>query len=190
MILQKHRALFFPEVRERRPELLQREVLGDVARENPVDDVGREHRQPHRPGHLARLPPDGVDDKEPATVSASQMNAQVAQKQVAERIADAIAPTVLRQIAEQPELAQEVLETTTAPQKRSLMNAALEVPRREQRPMNTSKLVKAAIDAKFWTPTAGKTPKQFLYGRFFTEIKTARQPCVRKSAERGKFELA
>ena len=126
----------------------------------------------------------------PATVPASQMNAQVAQEQVAERIADAIAPTVLRQVAEQPELAQEVLETTTAPQKRSLMDAALEVLRREQRPMSTSELVKAAIDARLWTPTAGKTPEQSLYGRFFTEIKTARQPRVRKSAGRGKFELA
>lgn len=60
LILQKHLAQFFPEVRERRPELLQREVLGDVALQDSVDDVGREHRQAHRPGNLARLPPDGV----------------------------------------------------------------------------------------------------------------------------------
>lgn len=56
--------------------------------------------------------------------------------------------------------------------------------------MNTTEMVRAAIDASLWAPTEGKTPEQSLYGRIFTEIKTARHPRLKKSAERGKFELA
>jgi hypothetical protein len=77
------------------------------------------------------------------------------------------------------------------PQKKlSLVNAALEVLKAEGRPMNTRELVKAAVERGLWIPTASKTPEQSLYGAFFLEMKNAGHPRMKKSAERGKFELA
>lgn len=130
------------------------------------------------------------DDQEtPATVPASRMAAGAIQEQAAERVAEAVAPMAPQQAEANPKLAQEPLETTPG-RKLSLLDAALEVLRCEQRPMNTTEMVRTAINASLWTPTAGKTPEQSLYGRIFTEIKTARHPRLKKSAERGKFELA
>jgi hypothetical protein len=50
--------------------------------------------------------------------------------------------------------------------------------------------VKLAKERRLWVPTACRTPEQSLYGAFFLEIKNSDAPRVRKSAERGKFELA
>lgn len=78
-----------------------------------------------------------------------------------------------------------------APKKKlSLLNAAIEVLRQEARPLNTRELVKLAKERRLWVPTACRTPEQSLYGAFFLEIKNSDAPRVRKSAERGKFELA
>ena len=74
--------------------------------------------------------------------------------------------------------------------KLSLLNAAIEVLKAEGRPLNTRELVKLAKDRGLWTPTGCRTPEQSLYGAFFLEIKNAEKPRIRKSAERGKFELA
>ena len=74
--------------------------------------------------------------------------------------------------------------------KLSLLNAAIEVLKAEGRPLNTRELVKLAKDRGLWTPTGCRTPEQSLYGAFFLEIKNAKKPRIRKSAERGKFELA
>ena len=76
------------------------------------------------------------------------------------------------------------------PRKLSLANAAVEVLRQENKPLNTRELVKLATERGLWTPTACRTPEQSLYGAFFLEIKNSDSPRIRKSAERGKFELA
>ena len=74
--------------------------------------------------------------------------------------------------------------------KLSLANAAVEVLRQENKPLNTRELVKLATERGLWTPTACRTPEQSLYGAFFLEIKNSDSPRIKKSAERGKFELA
>ena len=74
--------------------------------------------------------------------------------------------------------------------KLSLANAAVEVLRQEGKPLNTRELVKLATERGLWTPTACRTPEQSLYGAFFLEIKNSDSPRIKKSAERGKFELA
>jgi hypothetical protein len=76
------------------------------------------------------------------------------------------------------------------PRKLSLANAAVEVLRQENKPLNTRELVKLATERGLWTPTACRTPEQSLYGAFFLEIKNSDSPRIKKSAERGKFELA
>ena len=76
------------------------------------------------------------------------------------------------------------------PRKLSLANAAVEVLRQENKPLNTRELVKLATERGLWTPTACRTPEQSLYGAFFLEIRNSDSPRIRKSAERGKFELA
>ena len=60
----------------------------------------------------------------------------------------------------------------------------------EGRPLNTREIVKLATERGLWTPTACKTPEQSLYGGFFLEIKNSANPRIKKSAERGRFELA
>ena len=74
--------------------------------------------------------------------------------------------------------------------KLSLANAAVEVLKQENKPLNTRELVKLATERGLWTPTACRTPEQSLYGAFFLEIKNSDSPRIKKSAERGKFELA
>lgn len=87
--------------------------------------------------------------------------------------------------------AVETAETAEKPRKKlSLLKAAIEVLRLEGRPLNTRDIVKLAVDKGLWEPTGCKTPEQSLYGAFFLEIKNAEAPRVKKSAERGKFELA
>ncbi len=76
------------------------------------------------------------------------------------------------------------------PRKLSLANAAVEVLKQENKPLNTRELVKLATERGLWTPTACRTPEQSLYGAFFLEIRNSDSPRIRKSAERGKFELA
>lgn len=128
-----------------------------------------------------------------------------AMEYVAERIAEAVAPQVVGQVAAMPELAGVVAQiagsaeaeppaeepAVARPRKKlSLVNAALEVLKAEGRPMNTRELVKAAVERGLWIPTASRTPEQSLYGAFFLEMKNAGHPRMKKSAERGKFELA
>ena len=60
----------------------------------------------------------------------------------------------------------------------------------EGRPLNTREIVKLATERGLWTPTACRTPEQSLYGAFFLEMKNSSSPRIKKSAERGKFELA
>mgnify|MGYP000866129803 FL=1 len=123
-----------------------------------------------------------------------------AMEYVAERVAEAVAPQVAAQVAAMPELAAEVADATVPaepaqdapkPQKKlSLVNAGIEVMKQEGRPLNTREIVKLATERGLWTPTACRTPEQSLYGAFFLEMKNSTNPRIKKSAERGKFELA
>ena len=133
-----------------------------------------------------------------------------AMEYVAERVAEAVAPQVAAQVAAMPELAAEVADAAVPaeeppaeepsaepaqnapkPQKKlSLVNAGIEVMKQEGRPLNTREIVKLATERGLWTPTACRTPEQSLYGGFFLEIKNSTNPRIKKSAERGKFELA
>lgn len=115
-------------------------------------------------------------------------------------VAEAVAPQVAAQVAAMPELAAEVANAADAaapaqdgpkPQRKlSLVNAGIEVLKQEGRPLNTREIVKLATEGGLWTPTACRTPEQSLYGAFFLEIKNSANPRIKKSAERGKFELA
>ena len=74
--------------------------------------------------------------------------------------------------------------------KRSLLDAAVEVLRLAQMPMNTREIIEAAIELKLWQPTGAKTPEQTLYGAIVRENKTKEQPRIVKSAIKGKFIYA
>ncbi len=133
-----------------------------------------------------------------------------AMEYVAERVAEAVAPHVAAQVAAMPELAAEVADAAAPaeeppaeeppaepaqdapkPQKKlSLVNAGIEVMKQEGRPLNTREIVKLATERGLWTPTACRTPEQSLYGAFFLEMKNSANPRIKKSAERGRFELA
>ena len=128
-----------------------------------------------------------------------------AMEYVAERVAEAVAPQVAAQVAAMPELAAGVADAAAPaeeppaepaqdapkPQKKlSLVNAGIEVMKQEGRPLNTREIVKLATERGLWTPTACRTPEQSLYGGFFLEIKNSANPRIKKSAERGRFELA
>ena len=126
-----------------------------------------------------------------------------AMEYVAERVAEAVAPQVAAQVAAMPELAAEVADAAVvadaaepaqdAPKPRrklSLVSAGIEVMKQEGRPLNTREIVKLATERGLWTPAACRTPEQSLYGAFFLEMKNSSSPRIKKSAERGKFELA
>lgn len=71
----------------------------------------------------------------------------------------------------------------------SLMNAAVEILRRSEHPLNTREIVAQAVTAGLWTPTDAKTPEQTLYGTIFREIATKENPRIVKAEQKGKFEL-
>lgn len=81
-------------------------------------------------------------------------------------------------------------EAVAAPRKNlSLVDAAVEVLRAEKRPMGVKELVKLATERGLWIPTKAKTPEQSLYGGLYLEMKNSAHPRVKKSAEKGRFEL-
>ena len=69
----------------------------------------------------------------------------------------------------------------------SLMNAAVEVLRRSEHPLNTREIVAQAAALGLWMPTGAKTPEQTLYGAIFREIATKEQPRIVKEEQKGKF---
>ena len=71
--------------------------------------------------------------------------------------------------------------------KRSLLDAAVEVLRLAQMPMNTREIIEATIELKLWQPTGAKTPEQTLYGAIVRENKTKEHPRIVKSDLKGKF---
>lgn len=81
------------------------------------------------------------------------------------------------------------MERPAQPPKRlSLVDAAYEVLKAKGRPMNTTEMVRLAVERGLWTPNGGRTPAQTLYGRIFEEIRHARRPRFRKASVRGLFE--
>ena len=74
--------------------------------------------------------------------------------------------------------------------KMSLMDAAVEVLKTSEQPLNTREIVKTATEKGYWIPTSCKTPEQTLYGSIFREIATKENPRIVKSEQRGKFQLA
>ena len=72
----------------------------------------------------------------------------------------------------------------------SLMNAAVEVLRRSEHPLNTREIVAQAAALGLWMPTGAKTPEQTLYGAIFREMATKEQPRIVKAEQKGKFRLA
>ena len=96
-----------------------------------------------------------------------------------------------------PEAEEEVDTPNPAPEsggspekKLSLLNAALQVLKRSQTPVNTKEILAQVIEEGLWSPNGAKTPEQSLYSAFFREIKEKETPRVRKSAaRRGAFEF-
>ena len=81
-------------------------------------------------------------------------------------------------------------EAVALPRKNlSLVDAAVEVLRAEKRPMGVKELVKLATERGLWIPTKAKTPEQSLYGGLYLEMKNSAHPRVRRSVEKGRFEL-
>jgi hypothetical protein len=72
----------------------------------------------------------------------------------------------------------------------SLVDAAVEVLKAEKRPMNVKEMVKLAVERGLWIPTKCRTPEQSLYGGLYLDMKNSPAPRVKKSSEKGKFELA
>ncbi len=76
-----------------------------------------------------------------------------------------------------------------ASEKMSLLNAAVEVLRQSDKPLNTREIVAKAVADGLRNPTGAKTPEQTLYGAIFREIAAKENPRIVKSAEKGKFQL-
>jgi len=140
------------------------------------------------------------------TQDAIEENAiEVEDKPIAEETADVqypAEPSVDTESAEQPteeaeaapaEQPAEEVEAAPAekPKKNlSLVDAAVEVLKAEKRPMNVKEMVKLAVERGLWIPTKCRTPEQSLYGGLYLDMKNSATPRVKKSAEKGKFELA
>lgn len=80
---------------------------------------------------------------------------------------------------------ERIIPTPTAPiKKMSLIDAAYEVLKSSEFPLNTKEMVAKAIEAGLWIPTSCKTLEQTLYGSIFREIKEASAPRFSKSCTR------
>ncbi len=74
--------------------------------------------------------------------------------------------------------------------KMSLLNAAVEVLRHSDKPLNTREIVEKAVANGLWNPTSAKTPEQSLYSALFREIKEKETPRIQKSTTcKGAFEF-
>lgn len=102
-------------------------------------------------------------------------------------------PDTIEDVTAEPETPNPAPETATPVKpvkKMSLMDAAVEVLKTSEQPLNTREMVKAAIERGYWIPTSCKTPEQTLYGSIFREIATKENPRIVKAEQRGKFQLA
>lgn len=85
----------------------------------------------------------------------------------------------LERIISEPETPVEKPE-----KKLSLLDAAFEVLKTSEFPLNAKEMVAKAIEAGLWLPTAAKTPEQSLYSAIFREIAAKEHPRFSKSATR------
>jgi len=102
-------------------------------------------------------------------------------------------PDTIEEVTAEPETPNPAPETATPvkPIKNmALMEAAVEVLKTSEQPLNTREMVKAATERGYWIPTSCKTPEQTLYGSIFREIATKENPRIVKAEQRGKFQLA
>jgi len=72
--------------------------------------------------------------------------------------------------------------------KHSLFEAAVEVLKQSENPLNTKDIVAKAIELGLWESTNAKTPEQTLYSAIFREIATKERPRIVKSEQKGKFQ--
>jgi len=74
--------------------------------------------------------------------------------------------------------------------KTGLYEAAVEVLRQSETPLNCKAIIAKATELGLWKPTGGKTPEQSLYSGIFRQIKTKENPRIVKSTTvRGAFEI-
>ena len=74
--------------------------------------------------------------------------------------------------------------------KPGLYEAAVEVLRQSETPLNCKAIIARAAELGLWKPTGGKTPEQSLYASIFRQIKTKENPRIVKSTTvRGAFEI-
>ena len=110
---------------------------------------------------------------------------------IVSRIERVIAEPGAPEAAEGADAPNPAPESGGSPEKKlSLLNAALQVLKRSQTPLNTKEILAQVIEEGLWSPNGAKTPEQSLYSAFFREIKEKETPRVRKSAaRRGAFEF-
>ena len=74
--------------------------------------------------------------------------------------------------------------------KLGLYDAAVEVLRQNETPLNCKAIIARAIELGLWNPSGGKTPAQSLYAGIFRQIKTKENPSIVKSETvRGAFDI-
>ena len=74
--------------------------------------------------------------------------------------------------------------------KTGLYEAAVEVLRQSETPLNCKAIVARAVELGLWKPISGKTPAQSLYAGIFRQIKAKENPSIVKSTTvRGAFEI-
>lgn len=81
-------------------------------------------------------------------------------------------------------VSEPVVPVAKPEKKLSLLDAAFEVLKASEFPLNTKEMVAKAIEAGLWLPTAAKTPEQSLYSAIFREIGSKEFPRFSKSATR------
>ncbi len=121
-----------------------------------------------------------VEQAEPMPDATNEVTAEPATEPAVESAAE----------PETPNPAPESAAPVKPVKKMSLMDAAVEVLKTSEQPLNTREMVKSAIEKGYWIPTSCKTPEQTLYGSIFREIATKENPRIVKSEQRGKFQLA
>ena len=85
-----------------------------------------------------------------------------------------------------------VLKVTGAPagNKMSLVDAAIQVMKEVDEPMNTKRMVELVGECNLWEPSrGGKTPHATLYSAILREIRDKDDNSRFEKVERGKFTL-
>lgn len=94
---------------------------------------------------------------------------------------------------ESPENTAESTESPAEPpqgeeKKLSMLQAAIEVLKRNGGPMNSKEIIEAMKEASLWESKSGKTPHNTLHSALSKELKKGNAP-FKKAEERGKFQI-